>query len=335
MSWFASRSGAARSVAEALDLDVFETERFPGGLDVPADELGLPAELVGLDTDVLDERRVELSDHERHERPQTHAQRRQHPAAAADVDQEQHRADQRDDDEHVERRELRVDVGEPRAVDGAPGREVQLVALEPVPGGSNHRDHGQQHRQVDLHRRRHLLERAPHPDPAVEVVSHGHHQEHDDEGREGPLEQELEERELEDVEAHVGVELWILDPEVDAVPEQDPLVPTRRHPSAGDEREQHRDPHADPTGVGADHLAVPLDELLLGARRHEGGRQPVGDDQVGEEDDEEQHGERDRGHDPRPEQSRPDRSEALGVEPQVGRSGQAGRRTAAPPQRSG
>ena len=69
------------------------------------------------------------------------------------------------------------------------------------------------------------------PDTAVEVVRDRGDEQHDHETGEQPLEHELDERQLEDVEADVLVELRILDAEVDAVREEDPLLataPTRR-----------------------------------------------------------------------------------------------------------
>ena len=65
-----------------------------------------------------------------------------------------------------------------------------------------------------LHLRRDPLERALEPDPAVEVVRDRGDDEHDHEPGEQPLGDELQERQLEDVEADVLVELRVLRAEV-------------------------------------------------------------------------------------------------------------------------
>ena len=85
-----------------------------------------------------------------------------------------------------------------------------------------------------LHLRRDPLERALQPDAAVEVVGHrGDDQDDQERRRTASSTMNCEERQLEDVEADVLVELRVLDAEVDAVGEQDPAAATatrRRRP---------------------------------------------------------------------------------------------------------
>ena len=68
----------------------------------------LRLELVRVDPELLDRRRVDRADHERHERPQPDRDDRQHPAAPPDVPEEQRGGDDRDEDQQVERGELRL-----------------------------------------------------------------------------------------------------------------------------------------------------------------------------------------------------------------------------------
>ena len=80
---------------------------------------------------------------------------------------------------------------------------------------------------MGLDLRCHPLERALEADAAVEVVRDGRHEQDDDEAGEEPVGDEAQERQLEDVEADVLVELRVLDPEVDPVREEHPLLPLR------------------------------------------------------------------------------------------------------------
>ena len=109
--------------------------------------------------------------------------------------------------------QLRLDVGVAGAVDEAAGRDGEVVALEPVAGRLHEREQAEQHRQVGLHLRRHPVVLGAHADAAVEVVGDGGDDEHDQQRREQPADEEAQERQLEDVEADVGAELRVLDAE--------------------------------------------------------------------------------------------------------------------------
>ena len=175
--------------------------------------------------------------------------------------------DDRDDDEQLERRELGLHVGVARALDHPARRERELEAAEVVLRRLHQRHQGEDHREVRLHLRGDPLERALEADPAVEVVLDGGDDEHDHEPGEEPLEDELDERQLEDVEADVLVELRVLHAEVGGVGEEHPLLPLRRHADAGDEREEDRDTDADAAREAPGGLAVAGDELVLGPHR--------------------------------------------------------------------
>ena len=100
-------------------------------------------------------------------------------------------------------------VGVARALDDAPGREVELEAAEVVLRRLHQRHHREDHREVRLHLRRDPLERALEPDAAVEVVRDRGDEQHDHEPGEQPVDDERQERQLEDVEADVLVELRV------------------------------------------------------------------------------------------------------------------------------
>ena len=136
--------------------------------------------------------------------------------------------------------QLRVDVGVAGAVDEPAGGRGELVALQPVAHRLHQGEQAEQHREVGLHLRRDPVARRAHPDAAVEVVGDGGDDEHDEQRREQPPDEEGEERQPEHVEADVGVELRVLDPEVAGVGEEDPRVPLARHAGAGDQGEQPR-----------------------------------------------------------------------------------------------
>ena len=57
---------------------------------------------------------------------------------------------------------------------------------------------------MDLYLRRHPLSGGLHPDAAIHVMGDGGDDSHDDEGPEEPADQELDKRQLEDVEADVA-----------------------------------------------------------------------------------------------------------------------------------
>src|SRR5918998_425971 len=76
-----------------------------------------------------------------------------------------------------------------------------------------------------------------HPDPPVEVVGDRRDDEDDQQRREQPVDDERQERQLEDVEADVAPELGVALPEVAAVGEQDPRPPLGGHPRPGDQRQ--------------------------------------------------------------------------------------------------
>ncbi len=206
-------------------LDPVEAERQTGRLDVAADELGLLLGLRRLDPEVLDHRRIDVAHHQCHERPQADGKRRQHPASTPNVHDQQENGEQRDEDQEVDRRQLCIDIRVGRPVDGTTGRGREFVAGQPVVGSLHHGEETEQDREVCLDRRLDPLSQRLEPDAAVEVVEQRSHDQDDHQGPEQPPDHEARERQLEDVEADVLAELGVLDAEVAAVGEQQPLLP--------------------------------------------------------------------------------------------------------------
>ena len=242
----------------------------------------LPGQLGGADPQGLIERRVDRADQDVHQDPEGHRHRGQHPALLADVVEEQAGGDDGDGDEQGQGRLVGVDAGGGGAVDDVVAGQHQLEALEVVVDGLDERQDAEQHRQVGLDRGGHPPLGALEVDAAVEVVGDGGDDEHHDQRFEGPAEQELDERQLEDVEADVLVVLGVGGPEGDVVAEQIPVVPLPVGADSGQQGEDRGgdDPHR--PGVRADDIAVAHHQLVGRARRRLVGGDPVGDDQVAE-----------------------------------------------------
>ena len=281
-----------RRPRERVHLDVIEVVGGARRRDVALDVGRFERTLGRVDLERLQQGWVDDADHERHEGPDPHGQHGQRPPLAPDVvEQDQRRTDRHVDEEQLGR-EPRVDVGVAGAVDVAVRRVDHRPALEDVAHRLVQRDEREQHRDVGLDRWPHPGQPALGLDPAVEVVEHQRdHQRHDEDG-ERPVDAEDQERQLEDVEADVLVELRVRDPEVAAVAEQDPVVPLADRPRRADEREHEGDRDVDPPGVGPDVLLVAPDELVL-----LGEHDVVAGDAVAHDEIDPQHGEEDGAED--------------------------------------
>ena len=196
-------------------VDLVEAERGSGRLDVARDVRQLLRRLGRLDLEALDERRVGRAGDHRDERPEPDGDHGEHPTAAPDVDDQEHGGAERDEDQQIDRRELRFDVRVPRAVHEPSGREREPVPLQVVRRALEQGERGEQHRQVRLDLGRHALTGRLHPDAAVQVVGDRGDDDDDQHCGEQPVHDEPQERELEHVEADVGVEERILLTEVD------------------------------------------------------------------------------------------------------------------------
>ena len=82
-----------------------------------------------------------------------------------------------------------------------------------------------------------------------------------------PAHDEGQERQGEDVEAHVLVELRVARRERDAVAEQEVVLPLAHCARRGDGAHDDRDDRADHGGVRGDPLLIATDQLVLGPQR--------------------------------------------------------------------
>ena len=319
VAWFWSRSAGVRSsrASKSFKSVCRRLNAALGGGDVPLDIGAFLGGLGGLDPELLHRGRVGGADDHRDEGPHAHRDDGEDPPPAEDVDQEQGAGEEADEDQQVQGRELGLDVGVAGAVDHPPAGVDELVALEEVAGRLEQGERRQQHRQVGLDLRRHLLHGGLEADPAVEVVGHRGDDEDDHDRREQPVGHELHEGQLEDVEADVAFEEGVVGPEGLLVAEEHPRLPLPGRPRPGYEGEEGGHAETDRARPGPDYLVVALDELLFRAHGPEGGGEDVGDGQVGPHDGEEQEGEDHRQADLRPQDALPDPGEADLVEPQV------------------
>ena len=274
-----------------------ESKRFTSRVDIALRELDLATRLVGLDLEPLHERRVDAAHDDGDERPQAHGDDRQGPAPLPQVEHEQHDRRQRDGDQQIERRQLRIDIGVERTVDHPSSRDGEFVALQPVVGSTNHGEDGEDRREVHLDtRRRALTGRGRHADAAIQVVRNDREDEDDDEGGERPIDHIGQERQLEEIEADVGAELRVGDPEVLTVDEQQPLFPLRLHTGGGEQGEEERHHRAHQPGTAGDEIVVAGEEFLLRAGYSSLRRRAVGEEEV-EPQQGEEHPEEDEGQD--------------------------------------
>jgi hypothetical protein len=152
---------------------------------------------------------------------------------------------------------------------------------------------------------------------AVQVVPDRAHDEDDEQCGEHPTDCEAFERQPEDVEPDVLVELRILDVEVGRVGKQDPALPFGRDAAAHHDREEDGHEHAHAPCVRRDIAAIPLDDLVFGTGSAVTRRDAIRDDQVDEHHHEERSREDQRGHGLGRQELTPRLRETDVLEPQV------------------
>ena len=234
------------AAGNCVHLHVVQAVGVARGRDVAVDVRRLQRALRRGDLERLQQRRVDDADHQRHEGPDPDGQDRERPALAPDVEEQDHGGEDRHVNEQGLRRQAGVHVRVPGAVDVAVLGVDQRPALQDVARRLVEGDQGQQHRDVRLDGRAHPGQAALGLDPAVEVVEHHRDgQRHDQDGQR-PVHDEDQERELEDVEADVLVELGVGDAEVAAVAEQDPVVPLPDRPRRPDQGQDEGEADVDP-----------------------------------------------------------------------------------------
>ncbi len=117
--------------------------------------------------------------------------------------------------------------------------------------------------------------------PPLSTWARSGEQQHQDDRDEQPVEQEGQERQLKDVEAHIGTELWIVHIERLRVAEQQPRLPLRNSRQCDDDGHQQRRGVPDQPQTLAEHLVEALD-VRVHVRRERRRRGAIGDEQVDE-----------------------------------------------------
>ena len=107
--------------------------------------------LLKVDPEALDERRVDPCHHDRGDEPQRYRDGGENPTAPADVDHEQDRCEQGDEDQQLERRQRGVDRRVARSVEGVALLVDELDNEDTVLGGQAHQ-HDHTHRPVRCRR---------------------------------------------------------------------------------------------------------------------------------------------------------------------------------------
>ena len=313
--------GQAAGGVERADPDVVEPHGVAREGDVVLDEHALAGRLGRLHPQALDDERVDPAHDDRHERPQADRQRGQHPALEADVHDEQHEREERDQDEEPVDGQPRVQIGVRGAVHGARRGRRQLVAAQEVVGGLDEGQRPEQHREVRLHLRGDALPLLLEPDPPVHVVRDGRDEERQQDDVEQPVHDVRVEGQLEDVEADVVPEPErvdrVVDAEVHAVGEEEPLLPLVGGAGADRQGEQQRQAEPHETGPLPRRGVIAGQHVLLGTAGPLRRRQPIGDRQVpvqqrGQDGDEDQ-----RQDDPRDDDRAPHVGLGQSVEPEV------------------
>ena len=212
---------------------------------------------------------------------------RERPTLAADVEQQDACREDRDVDQERLGRQPGVHVGVAGTVDVAVLRVDHGPALQDIAGGLVQRDQCEQHGDVRLDGRPHPRQAALGLNPPVEVVEHQRDGQRHDEDGQRPVHDEGQERQVEDVEPDVLVELGVRDPEVAAVAEEDPVVPLADRPGRADQGQDERQSHVDPSRVRPHELLVAAHQLVLLGEHDVVAGDAVAHDEVHPEDGEE------------------------------------------------
>ena len=269
-------------------LRLAQPERRPGRVDAALDVRRLLVPGARLDLEGLHRPRVDAADRHRGdaEQGQRDARPDQVPHQRVGEHDDRDRHHDRDVGEDLLRRQQRVDVG----VAGAVELGALVVLQQHRPPVQHVRDGLEQHEDRDQRAQvgpggvGHPVADALQADPAEDVVHRQRADQGQHHGGEADAEQVAPERQLEDVEADVDAELRVLDAEVTAVAEQQPLAPPALRGQPGEEpdhRGGQRDPGAEPR---AEHHPVALQGGLLHRVRTQPRPQPVGQPQVAADD---------------------------------------------------
>ena len=178
----------------------------------------------------------------------------------------------------------------------------RLVAADPVVGGLERSQDGEDHGEVPAGALADRRDRRGEHHAAVQDVTDDDEQQHDDHREEQPVEHEAEERQLEHVETDVGPELGVGHIERLTVPEQQPRLPLCRRRQREEEREHRGHCVAVHAESPSERLVEALDDGV-GVGWKTGRCELVGDRQVGPGQDREQREEQREQQQPGPERA--------------------------------
>ena len=306
--------GVGRVVTDAGVLQVVGRPRRG---DVLGDVRRFLVRLVGLHLEPLHQAWPDAAEQHRRDREQGDCDAGQQPRAPDDVGEEQHRADERDEHQDVLRRQHRMVSRVGHAGDQAAALRGQVEPVEPVVDPLQHQEQPEQRRELRLGRAGDPVGGGLEPDPAVQVVHDGGEHERGEQCGHREVDEEVQPREAEDVEADVLVEVRVGLAEVLAVVPQQEVAPLPGGGDTGEDAEDDAHPdEQDPAQRGHD-LAVALEVGLLGRVRPEHGPEPEGEVEVDADDERHRPAEQGEQQDPRPDQLGEDRAVVEAVEPEL------------------
>ena len=201
---------------------------------------------------MLDDGRHDQAEQDRGQREQRDPDRGQQPGAAPDVEEEEQRADHRDPGEDLLGRQHRLVVGVAHAGEERAGVGHQVEAVEPVVDGLGQHEDRQQRRDLDLRGAGEPLAGARgEADAAEEVVDQHGGDQADDGQRHHEVDDVVPERQVEDVEPDVLVEVGVVGAEGLAVAPQREAAPLTGRGGAGEETHDDGGAADDPAHAGA------------------------------------------------------------------------------------
>ncbi len=230
------------------------------------DVLRFPHQGLGLDLDAIDHGRVDEEGGHRHHHPARHRRQGQGPAGPGDVDDEDHRSHDRDRHQQVEGGQAGVDVGVARAEERLrlPARVEEGQGVHAVHCRPHQGQDGEQDRDVHLGSGREGGERAaPDADAAVQVVGQGRDHHHRHQQVEQPAQGDVDQRELEDVEADVEGEDRVGEAEVLLPEVEEDVVAPARHAQSDEQGQRQGPQQADPAGPALGPAPETGHQLLL------------------------------------------------------------------------
>ena len=171
-------------------------------------------------------------------------------------------------------------AGVGHAGDEAAGLRGQVEPVQPVVDALEQQEHPEQRGELRLRRAGDLVGRGLQPDAAVEVVHDRREQQRGEHRGHREVDQEVQPRKAEDVEADVLAEVGVGLAEVLAVGPQQEGAPLAGGGDPGEDPEDHADADQQQPPHRGDDLAVALEVGLLRRVRPEHRTQPEGEEQV-------------------------------------------------------